>query len=59
MDDQLLRQMVKAAGLDLAFEQFPDDVRAAIDQVAKQRQALKDVIPPADEPWPPMRVPER
>lgn len=59
LDDQLLRQMAKAAGLERALEQFPDDIRAAIDQVEKQRQALRDPLAPAEEPWPPMQVPGR
>lgn len=58
MDEQFLRNLVEATGLGLAYELFPEDVRAAVAQVEKQRLALRDAAPPTDEPWPPMRVPE-
>ena len=59
MDEQLVRQLARAAGLDLALQMFPDDVQAAAVQVAKQRQALQGAFSPVDEPWPPMQVPQR
>ena len=58
MDRQLLEKLAEAAGLQLAFRLFPDDVATAAAQVAKQRQALQDSLPPEAEPWPPMKVPE-
>ena len=57
MNDQMLRQLAEAAGLGLAFELFPDDIRIAAMQVEKQRQALRDEVAWTEEPWPPMRVP--
>jgi hypothetical protein len=50
-----IETQVRAAGLDAAWENFREDVIAAAHQVAAQRAAL-DAVPPADEPWPPMRV---
>lgn len=44
-----------AAGLDRAWAEFREDILVAAFQVAAQRSAL-DEVPPADEPWPPMRV---
>ena len=44
----------RAVGLDRAWADFREDVIAAAREAA-QRPAL-DALPPADEPWPPMRV---
>lgn len=46
----------RAAGLDLALRDYPDDVAAA---AASAAAAAKGFTPPTDpraEPWPPMRV---
>jgi hypothetical protein len=53
----MVRQIAETAGLGLAFQLFPDDVRAAVAQVEKQRQVLRGDVGQTDEPWPPMRVP--
>ncbi len=50
-----IETQARAAGLDAAWEKFREDVIAAAQQVAAQRAAL-DAVPPASEPWPPMRA---
>jgi hypothetical protein len=54
-DEAAIEAQVKAAGLERAWAEFRDDVIAAARLVAAQRSALA-AVPPADEPWPPMRV---
>ncbi|MFN8725318.1 MAG: hypothetical protein ACK5XB_07210 [Rhodospirillales bacterium] len=49
--------MAEAAGLGLAFQLVPEDIRAAVKQVEIQRAALLDDVSAAEEPWPPMKVP--
>jgi hypothetical protein len=50
-----IETQARAAGLDAAWEHFREDVIAAARQVAAQRAVL-DAVPPAEEPWPPMRA---
>jgi len=57
MADKTLERMAEAAGLGLAFQLFPEDIRAAVKQVEIQRAALLDDFSAAEEPWPPMKVP--
>lgn len=57
MTEKSLQDMAEAAGLGLAFQLFPEDIRAAVKQVANQRAALRDDISAAEEPWPPMTIP--
>jgi hypothetical protein len=55
MEDAEVRKLARAAGLDKALRDFPDDVLAAAGAAEKARN---DFAPPADstsEPWPPMR----
>jgi hypothetical protein len=59
MDKDLLQGVARALGLERALQLFPEDVAAAAAQVEKQRQILRGALFPADEPWPPMRVPDR
>ncbi|HUK07810.1 MAG TPA: hypothetical protein VLX09_08095 [Stellaceae bacterium] len=56
MDDATLEILARSAGLDRAFADFRDDLKAAAEQVEKQRRTLAKPLGPADEPWPPMRV---
>jgi hypothetical protein len=57
MADKTLERMAEAAGLGLAFQLFPEDIRAAVKQVEIQRAALRDDFSAAEETWPPMKVP--
>jgi hypothetical protein len=54
-DEAVIEIQAKAAGLERAWTEFREDVIAAARLVASQKAALA-AIPPADEPWPPMRV---
>jgi hypothetical protein len=51
----MIEIQAKVAGLERAWTEFREDVIAAARLVAAQRSALA-AVPPADEPWPPMRV---
>ena len=46
----------RAAGLDRAAADFPDDVAAAADAAAQAQSACAGGAQPTDEPWPPMRA---
>lgn len=48
--------LVRAAGLDKAYKQFPGDVAAAVQGAAGARDTLHSQENVAAEPWPPMRV---
>ena len=56
MDQQLLAAMAKAAGLEKALAEFPDDVAAAAAQALDNAGAAHFPTDPAVEPWPPMRA---
>jgi len=56
MDPTLLAALAKAAGLDKALAEFPDDVRAAAEQAINNAGAVKYPSDPAAEPWPPMQA---
>ena len=58
MDKELLQGIARALGLERVLQLFPEDVAAAAAQVETQRQILRGALSPADEPWPPMRVPD-
>ncbi len=53
--DPVVTALARAAGLDKALEQFPDDVRAAAEQAMNNAGAVQVPTDPAAEPWPPMR----
>jgi hypothetical protein len=56
MDESDIVARVRAAGLEKAWEAFPQDVRDAANLAERQGRALHgDGLSPADEPWPPMR----
>lgn len=56
MDDAVVAALAKAAGLDTALAEFPEDVVAAAAQARSNADALRVPTNPAAEPWPPMRA---
>jgi hypothetical protein len=56
MDKDLIIALARAAGLDKAVAEFPDDVIAAARQAFGNAGAIVVPTDPADEPWPPMRA---
>jgi hypothetical protein len=51
----LAASLARAAGLDKALADFPDDVAAAAAQALNNAHAVQVPTDPAAEPWPPMR----
>ena len=56
MDRQLVELLARAAGLEKALAEFPDDVLAAAEQALNNAGAVQVPADPAAEPWPPMRA---
>ncbi len=56
MDDQTIAALARAAGLDKALAQFPDDVRVAAASAVGNADAIRIPTDPAAEPWPAMDV---
>jgi hypothetical protein len=56
MDQQLVKALARAAGLDKALAEFPADVAAAAAQAQSNAGGMKVPDDPAAEPWPPMRA---
>jgi hypothetical protein len=56
MDKELIAKLAKAAGLDKALAEFPDDVAMAAQQAMGNQGGIKYPADPAVEPWPPMRA---
>ena len=56
MDKELIAALARAAGLDKALADFPDDVAAAAGQAFANAGKIQAPIDPAAEPWPPMRA---
>ncbi|HQT75640.1 MAG: hypothetical protein B7Z80_05715 [Rhodospirillales bacterium 20-64-7] len=54
--DPIIVALAKAAGLDRALTDFPDDVQAAAEQALNNKTAVRVPEDPAAEPWPPMRA---
>jgi hypothetical protein len=54
--DPIVEALARAAGLQKALAEFPDDVAAAAAQALDNAGAVQIPSDPADEPWPPMRV---
>ena len=54
--DAVIAALARAAGLDKALAEFPDDVTAAAEQALKNADAVRVPASPAAEPWPPMRA---
>ncbi len=55
MDQILLQALARAAGLEKALKEFPDDVATAAQQALDNAGAVKFPADPRAEPWPPMR----
>jgi len=56
MDKEKLAELARAAGLDKALAEFPDDVAAAAAQALGNQGAIDYPTDPTVEPWPPMRA---
>jgi len=56
MDQQLVTMLARAAGLDKALAEFPEDVAAAVAQALNNAGAIQVPADSAAEPWPPMRA---
>ncbi len=55
MDKQIIEALAKAAGLEKALVEYPDDVAIAAAQALDNAGAVQYPTDPAVEPWPPMR----
>jgi len=55
MDPTLLLALVRAAGLEKALAEFPDDVASAASKAMANAGAVQVPTDPRAEPWPPMR----
>lgn len=53
--DAHVAALARAAGLDKALAEFPDDVEAAAAQALHNAHVIRIPTDPAAEPWPPMR----
>jgi thiamine pyrophosphate-dependent acetolactate synthase large subunit-like protein len=53
--DPHIETLARAAGLDKAVAEFPDDIEAAAAQALNLGRVLQVPRAPAAEPWPPMR----
>jgi hypothetical protein len=56
IDPQLVALLARAAGLDKALADFPDDVAAAAEQGLGNAGIIHYPTDPTDEPWPPMQA---
>ena len=56
MDKELVATLARAAGLEKALAEFPDDVNAAAEQALGNQGGIAYPADPAAEPWPPMRA---
>jgi hypothetical protein len=54
--DPIVVALAKAAGLDKALAEFPDDVAVAAAQAMNNAGAVQTPTDPAAEPWPPMQA---
>ena len=54
--DPIVIALAKAAGLDKALSQFPDDVQAAAEQALNNAGVVQVPSDPTAEPWPPMQA---
>jgi hypothetical protein len=54
--DPVVIALARAAGLDIALAEFPDDVTAAAEQALNNAGVVRVPAAPAAEPWPPMRA---
>ena len=51
-----IEALARAAGLEKALAEFPEDVAAAAAQATGHREEFQVPASPAAEPWPPMRA---
>lgn len=56
MDQTLVATLARAAGLEKALADYPEDVAAAAAQAELQAGTIAFPTAPAAEPWPPMQV---
>jgi hypothetical protein len=56
LDQQLIASLARAAGLDKALAEFPEDVAIAARQAAGNAGSFAIPTDATDEPWPPMRA---
>ena len=56
IDAQLIALLARAAGLEKALAEFPEDVAAAAEQGLGNAGIIEYPTDPAAEPWPPMRA---
>lgn len=54
MDKDLVAKLARAAGLNKALAEFPDDVAVAAEQALGNKDGIAFPTDPAVEPWPPM-----
>ena len=54
--DPVVIALAKAAGLEKALAEFPEDVAVAAAQALNNAGAIKIPTDPTAEPWPPMRA---
>jgi hypothetical protein len=54
--DPTVAALAKAAGLDKALAEFPEDIEAAAKLALGHAEAVHFPTDPAKEPWPPMRA---
>ena len=54
--DPIVEALARAAGLEKALAEYPDDIAAAAAQALNNAGAVKVPTNPAAEPWPPMRA---
>ena len=56
IDAQLVATLARAAGLERALAEFPEDVAAAAEQGLGNAGIVLYPTDPAAEPWPPMQA---
>ena len=56
IDPQLVAILARAAGLEKALAEFPEDVAAAAEQALGSAGIIQYPTDPAAEPWPPMKA---
>jgi len=56
MDKTVMEALARAAGLEKALAEFPEDVAIAAAQALDNAGAVQYPADPAAEPWPPMRA---
>jgi len=59
MDQTLVAALARAAGLEKALADHPEDVAAAAAQAQLQAGTIAFPTDPAAEPWPPMQAGDR